>query len=205
MQETWVWSLGWEDPLEKEMAAHSSILAWKIPWTAESGRLPSMGSQRVRHDWATSLLLSKVPGIFCVFLCSIPHLPGPGGSASCSVVNHTDHFQPLLCLWRLPLHLRELLCAYSAAWKCWGVRPWRAGGNPQSMRDVSQFVNRSASPSFSATVLRFVLHSNEKVPSGTELGLPITLFCLLIYTVFAFLPFLSHIPNSLTSASWANL
>ena len=73
------------------------------------------------------------------------------------------------------------------------------------MRDVSQFVNRSASPSFSATVLRFVLHSNEKVPSGTELGLPITLFCLLIYTVFAFLPFLSHIPNSLTSASWANL
>ena len=50
MQETWVRSLGWEDPLEKEMAAHSSILAWKIPWTAEPGRLPSMGSQRVGHD-----------------------------------------------------------------------------------------------------------------------------------------------------------
>ena len=50
MQETRVQSLGWEDPLEKEMAAHSSILAWKIPWTAEPGRLPSMGSQRVRHD-----------------------------------------------------------------------------------------------------------------------------------------------------------
>ena len=50
LQETWVRSLGWEDPLEKEMAAHSSILAWKIPWTAESGRLPSMGSQRVGHD-----------------------------------------------------------------------------------------------------------------------------------------------------------
>ena len=47
MQETRVWSLGWEDPLEKEMAAHFSILAWKIPWTAEPGRLPSMGLQRV--------------------------------------------------------------------------------------------------------------------------------------------------------------
>ena len=47
MQETRVRSLVWEDPLEKEMAAHSSILAWKIPWTAEPGRLPSMGLQRV--------------------------------------------------------------------------------------------------------------------------------------------------------------
>ena len=45
-----VGSLGWEDPLEKEMAAHSNILAWKISWTAEPGRLLSMGSQRVRHD-----------------------------------------------------------------------------------------------------------------------------------------------------------
>ena len=50
MQETQVQSLGWEDPLDKEMAAHSSILAWKIPWTVEPGRLPFMGSQRVRHD-----------------------------------------------------------------------------------------------------------------------------------------------------------
>ena len=50
MQENWVRSLGWEDPLEKEMAAHSSILAWKIPWIAEPGRLPSIGLQRVRHD-----------------------------------------------------------------------------------------------------------------------------------------------------------
>jgi len=50
MQETRVRSLGWEDPLEKEMAAHSSILAWRIPWTEEAGRLLSMGSQRVRYD-----------------------------------------------------------------------------------------------------------------------------------------------------------
>ena len=51
-QETWVQSLGWEDPLEKEMATHSSILAWKIPWTEEPGGLQSIGSQRVGHDGA---------------------------------------------------------------------------------------------------------------------------------------------------------
>ena len=48
--ETWVRSLGWEDPLEKRMATHSSILAWGIPWTEEPGGLQSMGSQRVGHD-----------------------------------------------------------------------------------------------------------------------------------------------------------
>ena len=52
--ETQVWSLGWEDPLEKGMAAHSSMLAWKIPWTDEPGKLQSMGSQRLGHDWATN-------------------------------------------------------------------------------------------------------------------------------------------------------
>ena len=50
MQETQVRSLGWEDPLEKEMAIHSSTIAWKIPWTEEPGKLQSMGSQRVGQD-----------------------------------------------------------------------------------------------------------------------------------------------------------
>ena len=50
MQETWLRSLGWEDPLEKEIATHSSIIAWKIPWTEEPGRLQPMGLQRVGHD-----------------------------------------------------------------------------------------------------------------------------------------------------------
>ena len=54
VQETGVQSLGWEDALEKEMATHSSILAWKISWTKEPGGLQSMGSQRVGHDWATN-------------------------------------------------------------------------------------------------------------------------------------------------------
>ena len=49
-RETWVQSLGQEDPLEKEMATHSSTVAWKIPWMEETGRLQSMGSQRIGHD-----------------------------------------------------------------------------------------------------------------------------------------------------------
>ena len=58
VQETWVRSLGWEDPLEKEMAIHSSIFAWKISWKEEPGGLQSMGSQRVGHNWATNTYLS---------------------------------------------------------------------------------------------------------------------------------------------------
>ena len=51
MQETLIWSVGWEDPLEKGMASHSSIPAWRIPRTQEPGRLSSMRSQRIKHDW----------------------------------------------------------------------------------------------------------------------------------------------------------
>ena len=53
MQDTWVLSLGWKDPLEKEMTTPSSILAWEILWTEEPGGLESMGSQRVRHNLVT--------------------------------------------------------------------------------------------------------------------------------------------------------
>ena len=53
MQETWVWSLGGEGPLEEEMESHSSILARRIPWTEEPRGLQLMGSQRVEHDWVT--------------------------------------------------------------------------------------------------------------------------------------------------------
>ena len=69
MLETRVWSLGREDPQEKEMATHSSTLAWKIAWTEEPGRLQSMGSQRVGHDWATLLYLSfPLTSVFMVCL-----------------------------------------------------------------------------------------------------------------------------------------
>ena len=60
MQKTQVQSLVWEDPMEKEMATHSSILAWEIPWIEEPARLQSMGSQRVGHDLATKQILDKL-------------------------------------------------------------------------------------------------------------------------------------------------
>ena len=67
MQEMWVQSLGQEDPLEKEMATHSSVLSWEIPWTEEPGRLQSMGLQRIRHNlvpkqqqWCMSLFLKTI-------------------------------------------------------------------------------------------------------------------------------------------------
>ena len=82
MQETWVWSLGWEDPLEKEMATHSSTLAWKIPWTEEPGGLQSMGSQRVWHDLATER--------WCmVLLCALrTGLPFSGSFMVCFLWTH---------------------------------------------------------------------------------------------------------------------
>ena len=75
MWETLVWSLGQEDPLEKEKSTHSSILAWRIPWTEEPGKLQSTGLQRVRNDWALTLtfiyflefLSGKLPIISQVF------------------------------------------------------------------------------------------------------------------------------------------
>ena len=63
---TWVQSLGWEDPLEKRMATHSSVLAWRIPGTGEPGRLLSMGSHRVRHYWSD---LAAAADVFLEFSC----------------------------------------------------------------------------------------------------------------------------------------
>ena len=93
VQETWVQSLGWEGPLEKEMATHSSILAWRIPWTEEPGGLQSTGSQRVRYSWTTStftkvtwkLLYPKYSAHFLLNSLSHHHTPyflqkgSPGG------------------------------------------------------------------------------------------------------------------------------
>ena len=73
MRETWVQSLGQEDPLEKEMATHSSTLAWRIPWTEEPGRLQSTGSQRVGHDWVTSLSIVGMKWFLVVVLICIFH------------------------------------------------------------------------------------------------------------------------------------
>ena len=82
MQENWIQSHGWEGPLEKGMATHSTILAWRIPWTKEPGRLQSMGLQRVRHDWATNTFIS-----FSSTSLGFPG--GTGGKASTSYLPQT--------------------------------------------------------------------------------------------------------------------
>ena len=65
MQEIWVQSLGWEDPLEKEITTDSGILVWRIPWTEKSGGLQSMGSHRVRHDWAANITqVTDIPKLY---------------------------------------------------------------------------------------------------------------------------------------------
>ena len=75
MQETQVWSLGWEDPLEKGMATHSSILVLRIPWTEEPGGLQFMGSQRVRHNWATNTVILTKPAEVPVSVTTVGPVP----------------------------------------------------------------------------------------------------------------------------------
>ena len=78
VQETQIRSLGQENPLEKEKATHSSILAWEIPWTEKPGRVQSMGSQRVRHDWATNIHTSHAATAKSLQSCPTLHDPIDG-------------------------------------------------------------------------------------------------------------------------------
>ena len=115
MQETQVRSLDWEDPLEKEMATHSSILAWKIPWTEETGRLQSMGSQRVRHDWATSLSGGTVVKNLRADVGDLGLIPGSGRSPE---VGNENPFQ-YSCLGN-PLDTG----ANYYLWECYSINLW---------------------------------------------------------------------------------
>ena len=71
MQVVWVWSLGWEDPLEEEMATHSSILAWEILWTEEPGGLHSIGLQSVGHNWVTEKQQQHIIDATGITFCKI--------------------------------------------------------------------------------------------------------------------------------------
>ena len=84
---TWVRSLGQEDPLEKEIATHSSTLACKILWTEEPDRLQSMGLQGVRHDWATSLtyLLKSCPALYDCSTWTVAHQASLPFTMNCSI------------------------------------------------------------------------------------------------------------------------
>ena len=106
MQETWVQSLGWEDPLEKEMATHSSILSWKIPWTEEPGRLQNTGSQRVGHDRATEYThiythTHPARNSFSYWITALMHtsfLPGLQHWCACAHTHSTPPKKPLFLL-----------------------------------------------------------------------------------------------------------
>ena len=98
-RETRVQSLGQEDPLEKEMATHSSILAWRLPWTEEPSRLKSMGSQRAGHDWATTtnlLILDSFERNYHLILkCMATHLIGSSWLVCLSILMDVSFLYPL--------------------------------------------------------------------------------------------------------------
>ena len=89
MQETWVQSLGWEDLLEKEIATHSSILAWRIPGTGEPGGLPSMGSHRVGHD-CSDLAAAAAAAAASILAWKIPWTEEPG-RPQCKASQKVEH------------------------------------------------------------------------------------------------------------------
>ena len=106
LRETWVQSLGWEDPLEEGMATHSSILAWGSPWTEEPGGLQSKGSQRVSHDWETKH--STAAGAATKSLPSCPTLCDPtdgSNQAPPSGFSRQEHWSGLP--FPSPMHERE--------------------------------------------------------------------------------------------------
>ena len=114
--ETWVWSLGQEDPLEKEKASHSSTLAWKIPWMEQPGRLWSMGSQRVGHDWAASLIsLSVLSSKFIHVVARVRLL----------LLVSWNHSSLYACItFCLSIHLSVVTYAVSTFWLLWVILLW---------------------------------------------------------------------------------
>ena len=120
MQETQLRSLGREDPLETGMATHSSILAWRIPWTGEPGGLQSMGSPRVRHDWVINTFIFSTESMSSALPVVLPiHHPRNLDSSVTRKENHSNgefdstkvflvcpHISTLSPAWRKPVRMR---------------------------------------------------------------------------------------------------
>ena len=105
MQKILVWLLGQEDPLEEDMVTHSSILAWKIPWTEETGGLQSMGSQRVEHDWARTHTGGFVFAVAALPWTFLDTSPGPGAHVSLESLSPLTRQTYCVCVTRShPVH-----------------------------------------------------------------------------------------------------
>ena len=142
MQETQVWSLGGEDLLEKEMATHSSTLAWKIPWTEEHGRLQSMGSQRVRHDWATSL--HTVIGF-------------PDGSVGKESACNAGNMGLIPGLGRFPGEGKGNPLQYSGLENLMDRGAWQATVHVVTESDMTELLTYTLSFHYEATLIQFVV------------------------------------------------
>ena len=112
MQRTRVQSLDQENPLEKEMATHSSILAWRIPWTEEPGGLQSMGLQRVRHNWTTSLSFLSDIGNFVIHFVSLLALSVRKISAEFSFWKQLSIFSLVFDLFYVYLIIYMYICIF---------------------------------------------------------------------------------------------
>ena len=119
MLETWVQSLGWEDPLGEEMATHSSILAWKISWTEESARLQSMGLQRVGHDWATNTFQTSYPFAQLIKI-----------TTTTTTKPKMEHFNLVIKYWRIDVF--ELWC-----WRRLLRVPWTSRSNQSIVKKIN--------------------------------------------------------------------
>ena len=98
--ETRVHSLGWDDPLEEGMTAHSSVLSWKTPRTEEPGRLQSIGSQRVRHDWGDLAHAARVR-----FQTTYPPVPQVVGLCYIRIYSRSNLESPGCLVWKALLHV----------------------------------------------------------------------------------------------------
>ena len=128
MWETWVWSLGREDPLEKEMATHSSILAWRIPWAEELGRLQSTGSQRVGHDWVTSLHFTSSEWV----AISSEHIRKLG-FRECKLLIRDEAWNTTSRGPQLSRMPAGKTVSFSLAWSLWGKESWVSASAPWTL------------------------------------------------------------------------
>ena len=178
MRETRVRSLGWEDPLEKEMASHSSTIAWKIPWKEKPGRLQSMRSQRVGHDWATSRSRSRsrypvwdslhfldLGGSF-PFLSTLQKFSTMISSnifSSTFSSSQAPVIQMLVCLMlsQKPLRLSSLLFILFS-FLCWASLIAQLVKNPPAMQET--LVHSS---------VRKICWRRDRLPTAVFLGFPV--------------------------------